>query len=171
MERVIVIGCPGAGKSTFARALHQVTGLPLCYLDRIWHKPDRTEISPEEFDAALANILKQPRWIIDGNYLRTMEMRLERCDTVFLLDYPLELCLESAAARIGTAREDMPWVETEFDPEFRSWIEDFPKIQLPRMNELLAAFREKTTVIRFHSRQEAAAWLAEWEQARKGEHE
>ena len=100
-----------------------------------------------------------------------MEMRLERCDTVFLLDYPLELCLESAAARIGTAREDMPWVETEFDPEFRSWIEDFPKTQLPRMNELLAAFREKTTIIRFHSRQEAAAWLAEWEQARKGEHE
>ena len=139
--------------------------------DRIWHKPDRTEISPEEFDAALANILKQPRWIIDGNYLRTMEMRLERCDTVFLLDYPLELCLESAAARIGTAREDMPWVETEFDPEFRSWIEDFPKTQLPRMNELLAAFREKTTIIRFHSRQEAAAWLTEWEQARKGEHE
>lgn len=165
MERVIVIGCPGAGKSTFARALHRATGLPLYYLDRIWHKPDRTTVSPEEFDAALARIVKQPRWIIDGNYLRTMEMRLERCDTVFFLDYPLELCLEGAAARIGSARPDMPWIETEFDPEFRGWIEDFSKTQLPRMQQLLADFEQRGTVIRFGSRPQASAWLAEWERA------
>ena len=158
MERVIVIGCPGAGKSTLARALRQATDLPLFYLDQIWHRPDKSTLSEEKFDAALANILKQPRWIIDGNYLRTMEMRLERCDTVFLLDYPLELCLEGAAARIGTAREDMPWIETEFDPEFRQWIEDFPKIQLPRVYELLDSFR-----------QQADDWLREWKKKRENE--
>lgn len=164
-----MIGCPGAGKSTFARALHQATGLPLFYLDRIWHRPDKSNLSEAEFDAALANILKQPRWIIDGNYLRTMEMRLERCDTVFFLDYPLELCLEGAAARIGAAREDMPWIETEFDPEFRQWIEEFPKAQLPRIQELLCAFRDKTNAIVFHSRQQADDWLREWAQSGKGE--
>ena len=90
-----------------------MTGLPLYYLDQIWHKADRTTVSKEEFDAKLREIIQQDSWIIDGNYLRTMECRLDACDTVFFLDYPLEICLEGAKARIGTVREDMPWVETE----------------------------------------------------------
>ena len=54
MQRVMIIGCPGAGKSTFARALAEKTGLPLIHLDLIWHKPDRTHISRDEFDLRLA---------------------------------------------------------------------------------------------------------------------
>ena len=131
MQRAIVIGCPGAGKSTFARKLRARTGLPLYYLDMLWHRPDRTNVSRQAFDAALSAILATDRWIIDGNYQRTLEMRLQACDTVFFLDYPLPLCLAGAQERIGTKREDMPWVETEFDPEFKQWIEEFPKTQLP----------------------------------------
>ena len=86
MKRAIVIGSPGAGKSTFARRLRDVTGLPLYYLDLIWHLPDRTNISREEFDARLRQILEKDEWIIDGNYSRTIEPRLAACDTAFLLD-------------------------------------------------------------------------------------
>ena len=50
MKRILVIGCPGAGKSTFARALRDRTALPLWYLDQIWHRPDRTTVRREEFD-------------------------------------------------------------------------------------------------------------------------
>ena len=71
MKRAIVIGCPGAGKSTFARKLKDKTGLPLYYLDRIFHKPDRTTVPREEFDQKLQTILQTDRWIIDGNYQRT----------------------------------------------------------------------------------------------------
>ena len=131
MQRAIVIGCPGAGKSTFARKLRARTGLPLYYLDMLWHRPDRTNVSRQAFDAALSAILATDHWIIDGNYQRTLEMRLQACDAVFFLDYPLPLCLAGAQERIGTKREDMPWVETEFDPEFKQWIEEFPKTQLP----------------------------------------
>ena len=93
MKKVIVIGCCGAGKSTFARKLRDLTGLPLHYLDMIWHKPDRTNVSREEFDAALQNILSQDSWIIDGNYQRTLDLRLAACDTVFFFDFPVEECL------------------------------------------------------------------------------
>ena len=162
MERVLVVGCPGAGKSTFARALRDLTGLPLHYLDQIWHKPDGSNVSREEFDAQLAEILGQERWIVDGNYQRTLPSRLERCDTVFLLDYPLPVCLEGAASRIGLPREDLPWVEQTFDPEFRQWIEEFPQTQLPQIYELLAQRRAGISVVVFHTRQEADAWLAQW---------
>ncbi|QUO32418.1 adenylate kinase [Faecalicatena sp. Marseille-Q4148] len=155
MKKIVVIGCPGAGKSTFARRLKEMTGLPLYYLDQIWHKADRTTVSKEEFDAKLREIIQQDSWIIDGNYLRTMECRLDACDTVFFLDYPLEICLEGAKARIGTVREDMPWVETEFDEEFRQWILDFPKDQIPVIYELLKKYETEKEIIVFKSRDEA----------------
>ncbi len=157
---MIVIGSPGAGKSTFARKLRDLTGLPLYYLDRIWHKPDRTNVTRAEFDSALDAVLKQDRWIIDGNYGRTIEPRLRACDTVFLLDLPLEICLEGARSRVGTVREDLPWTETEFDPEFRRWIEDFPKEQLPEIYKLLDRYQGTRQIIIFKTREEIAAWIS-----------
>lgn len=159
MEKVIVIGCPGAGKSTFARRLREKTGLPLYYLDMLWHKPDRTNVSAEEFDVCLQKILEQENWIVDGNYLRTLEMRLQACDSVFLLNYPLEVCLEGARARIGTVREDMPWQETELDEEFRQWILDFPRDQLPVIRKLLEKYADERNIVIFQSRQEAELYL------------
>ena len=87
-------------------------------------------------------------------------MRLQKCDTVFLLDYPVELCLAGALARVGQKREDMPWVEKEFDAEFRQWIIDFPKDQLPIIYELLNQYREKNIVV-FKTREDADDYLTE----------
>lgn len=159
MQKVIVIGSPGAGKSTFARKLVGITGLPLYYLDMLWHKCDKTNVSREEFDIKLDEIIKKDFWIIDGNYLRTMEKRMISCDTVFLLDYPMELCLAGAASRIGKKREDMPWVETEFDDEFRQWILDFPNDQLPEIYNLIGKYSEGRDVFIFRSREEAEKFM------------
>lgn len=159
MLKVIVIGCPGAGKSTFARALRDATGLPLYYLDMLWHKPDRTNITTEKFDAKLNKIITKDRWIIDGNYQRTLEVRLTACDTVFMLDYPLEICLSGVEARIGKKREDMPWVEKEFEEEFRQWIIDFHKEQLPQIHELLDKYQTEKNIVIFRSRAQAENYL------------
>lgn len=161
MKRIMVIGSPGAGKSTFARKLRDKTGLPLYYMDMLFHKPDRTTVTREELGQRLQEILQTDSWIIDGNYQRTLPMRFEACTDVFVLDYPMEQCLEGAEARIGTKREDMPWIEQEFDPEFRQYILDFPKEQLPRIYELVEHYRESKNITIFRSREEADAWLEE----------
>lgn len=123
MKKIIVIGCPGSGKTTFAEKLRDKTGLPLFYLDAIWHRPDRTHISREEFDARLADILALDSYIIDGNYSRTIETRIAACDTVFLFDLPTEICINGALSRLGNKRSDMPWIDTELDPKLKTEIE------------------------------------------------
>ncbi len=159
MRRVLVIGPGGAGKSTFARALRDRTGLPLVYLDMIWHRPDGTHISREAFDGRLGEILERPEWIMDGDYARTLETRLRAADTVFLLDYPVEVCLAGVESRRGKPREDMPWIETEEDPEFTAWIRAFPTEKLPETYRLLEQYREGREIHVFHDREDAERWM------------
>ena len=147
MKKVIVIGCPGSGKSTFSRHLRDATGYPLYHLDMIYHKPDRTTVDREEFDRRLREIMEGERWIIDGNYNRTIEMRLENCDTVFLFDLPTEVCISGVMSRIGKKREDLPWVEVELDTEFRRFILGFRDNSLPKLYELLSKHPEKKVIV------------------------
>lgn len=165
-NKILVIGCPGSGKSTFARRLRDITGLPLYYLDMIWHKADKTTVSQAEFDSRLDEILKNDNWIIDGNYKRTLEKRLEKCDTVFWLDYPAELCLESIRARIGKKREDMIWVETEIDEEFLEYVRNFNITQRDVIIELFDKFKEKNIIV-FHSREESEIFLNDLKECKK----
>ena len=159
MKRVMVIGSPGSGKSTFARKLRDRTGLPLYYLDMLFHRPDRTTVGREEFDAGLRELVARDEWIIDGNYQRTLPLRFERCTDVFFFDLGVEECLAGAAARIGRTREDMPWVESAFDEDFRQYIIDFPKDQLPAIYELTERWRDSKRVTVFRSRAETDCWL------------
>jgi len=159
MQRVLIIGCPGSGKSTFARALQERTGLPLFYLDMLFHRPDRTTVSQEEFDARLRSVLESPAFIIDGNYARTLPQRLEKADTVFWLDYPLEVCLQGVEDRRGQVRPDMPWIEEAEDPEFTEYIKTFDRDQRPLMEAALRACPPETLIV-FKSRAEAAAYLS-----------
>ena len=158
-RRIMIIGSPGAGKSTFARKLRDKTGLPLYYLDMLFHNPDGTHVGREVFDERLRQVAAQPEWIIDGNYQRTLPLRFEACTQVFFFDLPVEQCLEGARARVGQVREDLPWVENCLDPDFRQYILDFPRDQLPRIYSLMEEYRNSRSVTVFHSRQEADDWL------------
>lgn len=159
MLKIIIIGSPGSGKSTFARKLRDITNLPLYYLDMLWHKKDRTNISREEFDEKLEKILKKDKWIIDGNYQRTIEMRLKECDTVFLMDYPLEVCLSGAEERVGKKRDDLPWIEEKVDEEFKQIIVDFSKNKLPQIYKLLEKYQKNKNIVIFKSREEADNYI------------
>ena len=161
MKKVIIIGCPGSGKTTFAEKLRDKTGLPLYYLDAIWHKPDRTHISREDFDARLREIFAEDKWIIDGNYSRTIEVRLKECDTVFLFDLPTEVCMQGATERLGKGRYDIPWIDTEIDPEFKGQIERFSIDVLPEIYNLLEKRGQNKYIVVFRTRDEADKYINE----------
>jgi adenylate kinase family enzyme len=159
MKKVIIIGCPGSGKTTFAEKLNKITGLPLYHLDAIWHKPDKTHISREDFDEHISKIFATSEWIIDGNYNRTLEMRLRHCDTVFLFDLPTDICIQGATDRLGKSRYDLPWIEKELPNALKQSIEEFPRDSLPRIYDLLKKYSENKQVIVFKSREAADAYL------------
>lgn len=159
-SRALVVGSPGVGKSTFARKLRNRCGLPLVYLDMIWHQPDGTNVTHEEFDAQLDIELARERWIIDGNYLRTLERRPARADVVIFFDLPADICLAGVAARIGRAREDMPWIEYELDPEFADYVRRFPTEQRPQLVELFAKRPASCRLVAFRTHAESDLFLA-----------
>lgn len=152
MERVLVLGSPGAGKSTFARALAQRAGLPLIHLDAEYHLPGWVEPNEDTWLARLETLVSAERWIIDGNYGGSMSFRLARADTAILLDYPSWLCLWRVTKRIvtlhGTVRPDAPpGCPERFDWAFLRYVSAFRSGKRPAIERRLACFPGK--VVRF----------------------
>ena len=158
MKKIIVIGCPGSGKSCFSRALHDATGIPLYHLDMMFWNADKTTVEKSVFLERLLNVINTEEWIIDGNYSSTMEIRIAACDTVFFLDIPTNICLDGVRERRGKERTDMPWIETCEDSEFTEYIKGFGAHSKPKIIELLDKYREKSITV-FKSREEADAYL------------
>ena len=160
MKKIMVIGCPGSGKSTFSRTLHTLTGLPLIHLDMLNWNTDRTTVDRPVFVERLTDVLQRDEWIIDGNYGSTMELRMKVCDTVIFLDYPVEICLDGIRERRGKKRPDMPWIENEDeeDAEFIEFIKSYASQSRPKVMELLDRYSDKTVYI-FKSREEADRFL------------
>ena len=158
MKKVIVIGCPGSGKSTVSRTLHNKTGIPLYHLDMMYWNADKTTVEKSVFLERLSDVLEKDEWIIDGNYSSTMELRMAACDTVIFLDYPLDVCLDGIRERRGKPRSDMPWIETEEDSEFIEFIKNYNEQQKPKVLELLKKYSDKNIII-LESREQADAFL------------
>lgn len=160
MKKIMIIGCPGSGKSTFSRALHKKTGIPLYHLDQMNWNADKTTVEKSVFMQRLFDTLQKEQWIIDGDYASSMEIRLQACDTVFFLDYPLDTCIEGVKSRRGKERSDMPWVEAENeeDEAFIEFIRHYESENKPKVMELLKQYSQKRIYI-FKDRNEADAYL------------
>ena len=158
MKKIIVIGCPGSGKSHFSRALHTKMSIPLYHLDMFFWNADKTTVDKNVFIARLDDILVKDEWIIDGNFSSTMEKRMDACDTVVFLDYPVNVCLEGVRQRRGKKRDDIPWIEYEENIEFTEYIVSFGEKRRPQILSLLEKYRYKNIIV-FKSREEADEFL------------
>jgi adenylate kinase family enzyme len=164
-QRVAIIGSGGAGKSTLARQLGEITGLPVVHLDAHFWKPGWVPTPNVEWDEAVTELAAGERWILDGNYGRTMELRFARADTVVFVDYSRWLCCYRAVKRrvqyAGRSRPDMTeGCEEKIDLEFLKWIWNYPASRRPgivaRLDELRA---EGKRVSRLRHPREARRFL------------
>ncbi|MBQ7890056.1 MAG: adenylate kinase [Erysipelotrichaceae bacterium] len=162
MKRIIVIGCPGSGKSVFSIKLSNILQIPVIHLDNLYWNSDKTTVDNELFRSRLTDSIQKDSWIIDGNYISTMELRLQHSDTVFFLDYPVELCLEGVKSRKGKVRPDIPWIEEEEDEEFIQYIKDFKSNVTPKIYQYLYNYSDKE-VFHLKTREEAECLLNQLE--------
>ncbi len=154
-KKIIIIGCSGSGKSTFARKLAKITDLPLYYLDMIYWKEDCSHISRPEFAKKQKEILKRNEWIVDGNFRNTLEMRIKESEMIFFFDIPTEECIEGVLNR--GKREDMPCV-LPADDELISYIKNYNYICKPMVLNYFLKYPDKKVVV-FHSREAADEYL------------
>ena len=164
MRKVLVIGSPGAGKSTFARRLGEITRLHVVHLDRHFWNSGWVETPRDEWSERVAELLKGDSWIIDGNYSGTMNMRLAACDTVIFLDMPRLLCtwrvLKRRLQYNGRTRPDLPpGCPERFDLEFLFWTWNYPERSRQRVDARLEALPASATVHRLTSTRAAEQFL------------
>lgn len=142
MERIMIIGCGGSGKSTLARQLGEKLGLPVIHLDKLFWTPGWVSIPKDEFDRVHQEAISKEKWIIDGNFDRTISPRLQRCDTVIYLDFSRFACMMGVLKRVlttyGKVRPDMgEGCPERIDLDFLKWVWNFNKNKREKNYRLL----------------------------------
>ena len=166
MKRILVIGCPGAGKTYFAKRLKSLVNLPVIHMDNLYWHEDKTSISKEELEEKLLPYLQKEAWIIDGNYHNTLELRLKYATDVFFLNVPREECIEGILERIDQPRDDIPWIENKKDAaELIAWTLDYEERTKAQEEELLKNYPCFKVHV-FKSRQEVNDYLENLEKKR-----
>jgi adenylate kinase family enzyme len=158
------VGSGGAGKSRFARRLAELLGLPIVHLDALYWNPGWVPTPAEEWRRTVEDLVGEDRWVIDGNYRSTFDLRLAACDTVVFLDVPRHVCLWRALKRRyrfhRQTRPDMrQGCPERLTPSFIRWIWNYPRTQRPHMLRRLSAADQSTKVVVLRSTSEIEAFL------------
>lgn len=168
-QRIMIIGCCGAGKSTLAKKLEAISGLELIHLDQQYWKSGWVETAPEEWKKKVEKLATQPSWIIDGNYGGTMDIRLKRADLIIYLDFPTPTCLWRILSRTfkyrGTPRPDMPpGCPERFDLEFFHYVATYNLIRRKSLYRKMDSAKKEKQVFILKNNTEVAGFLKQFEE-------
>ncbi|HEY5560668.1 MAG TPA: DNA topology modulation protein [Clostridiaceae bacterium] len=152
MSKIAVIGCGGAGKSTFSRSLGKILNIPVYHLDKLNWKPGWVPTPKDEWDELVGNLVSKEEWIIDGNYGRTLDIRLENADMIIFLNLPMYLCIYRIVKRRlmyqGKSRPDMnEGCLEKLDIDFIRWVWGYNKNQKPKILDKLKKYSDEKNVI------------------------
>ena len=153
VNKILIVGSAGSGKTTFAKKLGEIVNLPVIHLDKEYWKPNWEKPDHDEWIKKLDILLSKEKWILDGNYRSTLKKRVEKADMIIFLDYDRKVCVTSVLARIeeneGQVRDDLSegCYET-FDPDFLKWVWDFPVKYRPEILDVLNSSKKKVIILK-----------------------
>lgn len=165
-QRVVIIGSSGSGKSTFARRLGDVTGLPVTHIDQLFWRPGWVQSVKAEYIASLSAVVAQERWIIEGVNASTLDLRLPRTDLLIWLERHRLACVWRVGKRVvsnlGKVRPDMaPGCPEKLpDLDFLTYIWTFGERIAPRIEEAIDRHGMRERTVRLTSDAAADRWLA-----------
>jgi adenylate kinase family enzyme len=164
MRRVAVVGCGGAGKTTLANALGERLGLPVVHLDEHYWQPGWIPTPDEEWREKQRDLVSADRWIADGNYSSTLDIRLKRADVVIILAFPRWRCFLRVLRRWLThygQPVQAPGCPERVSLEFLKWMWSYPSKGRQRLDSALARHGRRATVLQFERPREVRAFLAQ----------
>lgn len=164
MKRIAIIGSGGSGKSTLARKMGDKLNLEVWYLDRLLWKPNWQLTTREEQREIQNELIAKDRWIIDGNYTRTLDIRLNAGDTIVFLDISKVICVTRVLKRMirfrNRTRPDMrEGCNEKIDFSFIKWVWGFPKTQRPYILTKLEQLSTNKEIIVLKSPKEVQRFL------------
>jgi adenylate kinase family enzyme len=164
LQKIAIIGSAGAGKSTLAKKIAQKTGIPLYHLDALYWQPGWVATERSQWRKVQEVLCSQERWILDGNYGSTLDIRLAHSDTIIVLDVNRFVCvlrvLWRSFSTYGQNRSDMAQgCQEQFDWAFLKWIWNFPKKGKPQLLQHLNQLPPDKTVLILRSNKEIKAFL------------
>ncbi|WP_374440868.1 hypothetical protein [Stella sp.] len=151
-QRIVILGRSGSGKSTLARRLGAELDLPVVHLDRLFWQPGWVEADRETFRARVTEALAGDRWITDGNFSNSFDLRLPRAELVVWFEVPRLVCIRRVLGRVwrhyGRARPDLaPGCPERLDWEFLRYIWNFDRDTRPKIMAGLAEHRAAARVV------------------------
>lgn len=166
MQRVLVIGSGGSGKSTIANQLGKLLNLEVTHLDKVYWRAGWVEPEREEWIKTVTDLIEPDSWVIDGNYSGTLELRLQRCDTVVFLDLPRVLCLWRIVKRFlvyrnGTRPDVAEGCQENLNLEFIKWVWNYPRRSRPKVVKRLQAHGAGKQIFWLRSRNEVQRFLSQ----------
>jgi adenylate kinase family enzyme len=156
MDRIMVIGSGGSGKSTLARQIGDALGMEVIHLDALFWRPGWVDTPRDEWEAIQRELVGRDRWVMDGTYVGTLEVRLRAADTVIFLDLPRTICTRRIITRrlryAGRSRPDIaPGCEERLSWEFLRWVWTFPSDRRPVILRTLAGYATGRRIVRLRS--------------------
>lgn len=164
MKKIAIIGSGGSGKSTLARKLGELLKIEVFHLDALFWNPGWVGTSKQEQQLVQNELVGQESWIVDGNYSGTIDIRLNKADTIIFLDISRTICVYRVIKRWiqyrNKTRPDMgEGCEERVSIEFLKWVWEYPKSKKPLILKKLASFANEKEIVILHSPTEVEQFL------------